>query len=137
MTLSRRIKLHLVRALIANPEVLIIKRTLQGFNEEVAGQMLDTLRQHVTEKGLCLPEEGKPRRRPRNVVFITENTSEALKADTIFQLDPLKKTVEEISHEALTRPRKFSFKGQGAKPTPTNTPTPAPTPTPTPRRGTL
>jgi len=110
MTLSQRIKLHLARALIANPEVLIIKRTLQGFNDEVAELMLDILRKHVSERGVCLPEAGRSSRRPRNVMFITENISEAIQADTVLQMDADNKTIlqttpQDFANQAAPRRR--------------------------------
>jgi len=86
LTRSMKIKVHLARALIANPEFLVIDRTLQGLNEEEAEKLHAIISKHVEEKGLCLPEEGRDSRRPRTVVFSTENASHAAGADTILEV---------------------------------------------------
>jgi ABC-type transport system involved in cytochrome bd biosynthesis fused ATPase/permease subunit len=102
LTRSHKMKLHLARALIANPEVMILERTMQGFNEEVANDVLDMLQKHVEERGLALPHEGRASRRPRSVFFTTDSTAQAMKADTILQLNPVKKAV------VATTPEEFA-----------------------------
>jgi len=101
MNQSRRAKLHVARALIANPEVLVLQRALQAFDESVASDLIDILRKHVQEKGLCLPEEGRGSRRPRNVFFCTESVAQAAKADTIWQVQPENKTIVSVTPESL------------------------------------
>jgi len=98
---SRRVKLHIARALIANPEVLVVQRALQAFEEEVASDMLDVLRKHVKERGLGLPEDGRASRRPRNVFFCTESASQAVQADAVWQMDPENKSIVSTTPQAL------------------------------------
>merc|ERR1719181_2132692 len=104
MTQSVKLKLSIARALIANPEILLLERTIQGLNEECAMQVLDVLRQHVDDKGLCKPE-GKTRRRPRDVFFSTEYRALAAKADAIIEIDPKNKTME-MNHTTSHRKKR-------------------------------
>lgn len=99
MTQSRKMKLHIARALIANPEVMILQRVLEGFNEHAASEMIEVLRLHVNEKGLCMPVEDRASRRPRTVFVITESNAQAMKADIILQVD--NKNVVEIAADSL------------------------------------
>jgi len=117
LTFSQRFRLHLARAFIANPEIMVLHHSVQHFNEKTAHKMLDVVRQHVTERGLCLPEEGRTSRRPRGVFYTTENLSQAMQADTILQGDtdiesPTYKTFMEVSHSDLKAQSKTVHKWQ-------------------------
>lgn len=106
---SHQLKLHLARALIANPEVMILEGPLQGLDEESSNALLDLLRRHVTERGLCLPEEGRAKRRPRNVFFVAEDGREALQADIVWQVDKEKKVVVDITRDVRNRRMSIPF----------------------------
>jgi len=106
---SRKAKLHIARALIANPEVMVLQRAFQPFEDEVACEVLEVVRAHVQERGLCFSEEGRARRRPRSVFFSTESVAQAVQADTIWQMKPNTLTVEHTTADALwsvSTPRK-------------------------------
>jgi len=98
---SRRAKLHIARALIANPEVMVLQRPFQAFEEESASDLIDILRKHVQERGLCMDEDGRASRRPRSVFFCTESTAQAVQADTIWQMHPENKTIVNTTPQAL------------------------------------
>jgi len=98
---SRKVKLHIARALIANPEVLVLDRALQALEEDVACEILDVLRKHVKERGLCLPEESIASRRPRNVFWCTQSAAQAAQADAVWQMRPDTKTIVNTTPQAL------------------------------------
>jgi len=93
LTQSEKVKLHIARALVANPEVMIIERTLQGLNFEHATSLLSVLRRHVNGKGLCLPSQDHASRRPRTVIFSTELAEHVAQADSVLTIDPQKHTI--------------------------------------------
>jgi len=124
LTLSFKVKLHIARALIADPEVIILDRSLQALNEESAAQILDVLHQHVQERGLCKPPEGRSTRRPRTVFFGTELASQVSVADCILQMDPVSQSVSMTPQNSvqgllsrLTSKNPLSPRGQGCLPT--------------------
>merc|ERR1719247_2129467 len=57
---SQKIKLHVARALIADPEVMLLDRTLQGLNEETAQVMVNILRNHVTDRVFSSQSMARP-----------------------------------------------------------------------------
>lgn len=97
LTHSQKVKLQMARALIANPSVMILQRSLEGLNDEAAMNLLDALQQHVIERGLFLPEDRRSHRAPSNVFFSTETPAQAAKANVILQVDPVNKTIVDIS----------------------------------------
>jgi len=92
---STRMKLHIARALIANPNVMMLQRPLQSFNEEDGDQVLDLVRLHVESRGLGYPDANIQHRRPRTVIFIADTAAQASKADTVWECDREKRTVIE------------------------------------------
>lgn len=98
---SRRAKLHIARALIANPEVMVLQRAFQAFEEDLASELIDILRKHVQERGLCMDEDGRASRRPRSVFFCTESTAQAVQADTVWQMQPENKTIVNTAPQEL------------------------------------
>jgi len=100
LSLSFKVRLHIARALIADPEVIIIDRALLALNTESALQVLDVLNQHVRERGLCMPAEAKSLRRPRTVFFSSDIASQVAKADCILQVDPSTKGVGTTTQQA-------------------------------------
>lgn len=112
LTQSEKVKLHIARALVSNPEVMIVERTLQGLNYEHATGLLNVLRRHVNEKGLCLPTEDHVHRRPRTVIFSTELADHAAQADSVLELDTEKQSVVQTDClAAKTGPKPQFLKG--------------------------
>jgi len=93
LTYSQRNRLSIARALVANPNIMVIERCLDAFLEEDALCMLQVLRSHVTNRGIGEPEDSFSSRRPRNVFFGTENPALASQADSILTLDPNSKSI--------------------------------------------
>jgi len=80
-------KIHVARAIIMNPEVLVLQRPLYHFNQSTRGKILDLFRQHVENRGYALPEESKHKRRPRTVIFSTANKADAAVTDMVWALE--------------------------------------------------
>lgn len=72
LTYTEKVKMHLARALIMNPEVLVLQRPLHHYDYETSRVVMGVLRRHVEEKGLGLPEEGREHRRPRTCCLVCE-----------------------------------------------------------------
>jgi ABC-type multidrug transport system fused ATPase/permease subunit len=112
LNLSFKVKLHIARALIADPEVMILDRSLQALNEQSAAQILDVLHQHVQERGLCKPPEGQSNRRPRTVFFSTEVASQVAVADCVLGMDPASKSVSMTTKSAPGLLSRFTSKSE-------------------------
>jgi len=65
--------IHLARALIFNPEVLVMERLLGMFNADKILRILSVIRNHVDNRGLY-EKESLFTRRPRTVAFVTMNS---------------------------------------------------------------
>jgi len=105
LTHTEMFKVHLARALIMNPEVIVYHRPLSHFSTEKSKLMLGALREHVDNRGLVLPGESRYRRRPRTAFFVPENVDQAKVADVLWQVNGglSGSYVYEISHDQLTR----------------------------------
>jgi ABC-type ATPase involved in cell division len=60
--------IHLARAFIANPEVLVLSRPRQLFSQRSASEIVGTMRDHIIERGLESPES-RDTRRPRTIIY--------------------------------------------------------------------
>lgn len=79
-------RLNLARALVMNPECLVMHMPLITFSDEQAKKTLELLRAHIDERGLELPEEGKKFRRPRTVFFSSSALDRCTLADEVFEV---------------------------------------------------
>lgn len=86
LTYTEKVKLHLSRALIMNPEVIVLQRPLHHYDYNTSKLVMDVLKAHVRERGLGLPEEGRPHRRPRTCFFTVEDVSQAEQADVAWHI---------------------------------------------------
>jgi len=50
-------------------------------------EVLASLKEHVTKRGLCLPDKLTSRRRPRTLFFSPTSHSQAAEADNIWEID--------------------------------------------------
>eukprot|EP00746_Dinoflagellata_sp_MGD_P082955 gnl/MRDRNA2_/MRDRNA2_32985_c0_seq1.p1 gnl/MRDRNA2_/MRDRNA2_32985_c0~~gnl/MRDRNA2_/MRDRNA2_32985_c0_seq1.p1 ORF type:complete len:588 (+),score=99.87 gnl/MRDRNA2_/MRDRNA2_32985_c0_seq1:120-1766(+) len=114
LTYTEKVKTHIARAFIMNPEVMVLQRPLYHFGQKAAEQMLKHIKKHVDNRGLCLPESTAHKRRPRTVFFSPETKEQAEVADVIWQIDKEKKTVYETTADSLQDD--FGFSGIGAPP---------------------
>ena len=66
---SDRAIIHLARALITSPHLLLLHRPLSAVDEEVADRILDVLRDFVDQRGLAL--DGPPETRLLRTAIFT------------------------------------------------------------------
>ena len=86
LSYTDRARINLARALITNPEVLVVHKPALFFDDGDAKLVLDLLREHVDERGLELPKEGKRHRRPRTVFFTCAKIVGVTLADKVFEV---------------------------------------------------
>lgn len=101
MSYTEQVRVHLARAFIMNPEVMVLQRPLCHFGEHASKHMLEVIREHIQNRGLCLPEESRGRRRPRTVFFSNETVAQAAAADIIWVCDQNTQSVREMNREHL------------------------------------
>jgi len=80
MSWSDRCVVHLARAFIASPELLIMHRPLAVLDEDVATRVLACMREFVDGRGLAMDDMGAAsRRRPHTCIFTCTQLDRALK----------------------------------------------------------
>jgi ABC-type nitrate/sulfonate/bicarbonate transport system ATPase subunit len=106
LTLSMKMRVHLARAFIANPPVIVLSRNLSVFNHDNSMRMLDVIRQHVDGRGLCMKEGETQHKRPRTVIYTVEDHHKAAKADIVLEGDPKTKSFTKFTPEVYLKLRK-------------------------------
>ena len=81
-------KLHLARAFLMYPEVLICQRPLSHFVDQKAITIMQHLKQFVSNRGLCFPEGSTDHRRPRTMFFTAEAIEQAADASQVWCIRP-------------------------------------------------
>jgi len=87
LTSAEKIKLCLARALIMNPEVMVLHRPLASFNVKKAAQILHVLKMSLDNAGIGLPENTLIYRRPRTYFFTPDTKAQSQQADITWQMD--------------------------------------------------
>lgn len=89
---------HLARAFVMNPEILVLQRPLSNFSTRRATNVLeDVFVNFVARKGVCLPEEGEGDRRPRTLFYVPESEEQAQAASVIWALEVQDESVSKIT----------------------------------------
>lgn len=81
-----RILIHLARAFIMNPDVLILHKPLSQLDEYRARLVLDLLREFVDLRGIEKSPEGRLLRRPRTCIFSVADSRYADVADKVYHV---------------------------------------------------
>jgi len=102
LTYTEKVKMHLARALIMNPEVLILQRPLHHYEKMHGLHVLKVIKEHSKNRGLFLPAASVSRRRPRTVFFSPDLVEQAREADVIWQLDPRTRNLFQSDASKLT-----------------------------------
>eukprot|EP00933_Yihiella_yeosuensis_P030207 TRINITY_DN23859_c0_g2_i1.p1 TRINITY_DN23859_c0_g2~~TRINITY_DN23859_c0_g2_i1.p1 ORF type:complete len:341 (+),score=30.72 TRINITY_DN23859_c0_g2_i1:140-1024(+) len=97
LTYTDMVRISLARALIMNPEVLVLHRPFHHYDAETANYVLQVIKQHHRNRGLCMSEREAVNRRPRTTFLIPESVDQAKQADVIWQIDSARKSAYEIS----------------------------------------
>jgi ABC-type multidrug transport system fused ATPase/permease subunit len=66
---SELLKMHITRALVLNPEVILLHRPVDEMEADHAARILDVLRKQVDHRGLFTSPEDRASARPRTVFF--------------------------------------------------------------------
>jgi len=86
MTSTDLVLIHLARAFIYGPEVLIMDRPAQNLPSEAADSVITLLREFCDYNGLELPADGLLKRRPRTVIISSARVSALKLADVAWQV---------------------------------------------------
>eukprot|EP00929_Paragymnodinium_shiwhaense_P100186 TRINITY_DN6232_c0_g1_i1.p1 TRINITY_DN6232_c0_g1~~TRINITY_DN6232_c0_g1_i1.p1 ORF type:complete len:1010 (+),score=275.61 TRINITY_DN6232_c0_g1_i1:74-3103(+) len=92
-------KIHLARALIVNPEILVLHRPLAPYDKHTADLVLNLIMEHREKKGLEIAFDSvkkQDRRRPRTVFFTPTTKKQSLRADIIWEVDGNQRDIIEI-----------------------------------------
>eukprot|EP00931_Biecheleriopsis_adriatica_P102003 TRINITY_DN77040_c0_g1_i1.p1 TRINITY_DN77040_c0_g1~~TRINITY_DN77040_c0_g1_i1.p1 ORF type:complete len:347 (-),score=30.18 TRINITY_DN77040_c0_g1_i1:37-1077(-) len=98
---SDRAQICLARALIDNPDVLLINKPAQRFDSINGSAILDQLKLFVQNRGLDFPEDSLHLRRPKTCIFTTARGYGTLIADKVYNVDGMS-GCREISHDEIT-----------------------------------
>eukprot|EP00747_Dinoflagellata_sp_TGD_P128468 gnl/TRDRNA2_/TRDRNA2_174544_c4_seq12.p1 gnl/TRDRNA2_/TRDRNA2_174544_c4~~gnl/TRDRNA2_/TRDRNA2_174544_c4_seq12.p1 ORF type:complete len:1012 (+),score=95.45 gnl/TRDRNA2_/TRDRNA2_174544_c4_seq12:85-3120(+) len=83
---SDRCLIHIARALIMNPEVLVIHKPLAHFNALTASRILSLLREFVSNRGVEKSTEERRHLHPRTCIFSSVNLEGVELADQAFRI---------------------------------------------------
>jgi len=97
LSFTEQVKLCLIRAMLMNPEVLVLHRPFHNYDIYTQKKVLDVLLKHKENRGLGLPKADWANRRPRTIFFTPESMEQAKAADVIWQIDAARKTIKQIS----------------------------------------
>jgi len=97
LSMTERVQIHLGRALIANPEILILEKPSLAFDNKQAVDILRTLREFVDNRGLEIDSDSINSsgstaltsvkiRRPRTCVFTASRMAGCTVADEIYEV---------------------------------------------------
>jgi len=84
---TTRVLLNLARALIANPEILVVQKPTSVFDDAISENTLMCLREFVEKKGLLMDPKTMAFRRPRTCVMTTTRPMGMSKAHRIFKVN--------------------------------------------------
>eukprot|EP00747_Dinoflagellata_sp_TGD_P061948 gnl/TRDRNA2_/TRDRNA2_152754_c0_seq1.p1 gnl/TRDRNA2_/TRDRNA2_152754_c0~~gnl/TRDRNA2_/TRDRNA2_152754_c0_seq1.p1 ORF type:complete len:214 (-),score=33.94 gnl/TRDRNA2_/TRDRNA2_152754_c0_seq1:40-681(-) len=76
----------LVRALIANPELLVVHKPTMYYDEKITTKVFKTLSEFVRKKGVCQDLRTKYKRRPRTVIMTTSKVAGLEMADRVYEV---------------------------------------------------
>merc|ERR1711974_423080 len=101
-----RLKVHLARALIMNPEVLVLQRPLYHYNEEEGLAVFRLLRDHVQFRGLGLPVGSTEKRRPRTLFFTADTVEHIMGADVAWTVQRGGVETEDVAKQGPSQGRR-------------------------------
>jgi ABC-type multidrug transport system fused ATPase/permease subunit len=97
---SQRARLHLARAFISNPEVLVMELPTALFDQRTAHDVLGAIREHVDMKGLYTDSNHRVTARPRTCVLTTMRAEACDLADKVYLVT--RHDVEEVRHRNVS-----------------------------------
>jgi len=103
LSYTDRANICLVRALLMNPEMLILQRPLHFYQPSEQSGVMRIIRQHIANRGIGLPKDTKKYRRPRTLFFSPETPEQTKEADLIWQIDPVTKSMYLVHHRRVSQ----------------------------------
>jgi len=100
LSYTEKAKMHLARALIVNPEMLVLQRPLIHYDETTSKVVMQVLLRHVKNRGFFLPKATAYLRRPRTCFFSPTRRDQVAVADHIWTINS-KGSVTEIQMNEL------------------------------------
>eukprot|EP00929_Paragymnodinium_shiwhaense_P113968 TRINITY_DN82278_c0_g1_i1.p1 TRINITY_DN82278_c0_g1~~TRINITY_DN82278_c0_g1_i1.p1 ORF type:complete len:844 (+),score=118.31 TRINITY_DN82278_c0_g1_i1:75-2606(+) len=94
-------RISLLRAMVMNPEVLILHKPFVTFEDKDVKSLSVMMRRHVSEKGLELDVDQRSFRRPRTVLFSSTSDLAIRAADHIYKV--AKQTLTHLQIDDLAR----------------------------------
>ena len=91
--------LCLARALITNPEVLVLYSPTEGYDAITSKRVLFLLREFADEKGVGQGDATRHMRRPRTIIFSTASVMAAQFADKCFHVSQVDGIRELPAHQ--------------------------------------
>merc|ERR1712151_371802 len=89
LSYTEQVKIHLARALIMNPEVMVLQRPLHHFDSDKQQEILDVIKDHRDNRGVGMDPSTRGQRRPRTVFYTSESEELAKRADEMWTLEPV------------------------------------------------
>lgn len=86
LTWTEKAKIHLARALVMNPEIMVADRPLSHYDEHEGDRILRIISEHVSGRGIEMPAASAGRRRPRTVFFSAETFDQEAQAHVIWNI---------------------------------------------------
>lgn len=99
---SEKAKLHLARALIVNPEVLVLQRPFSHYDEPESQKIMRVIQAHIRNRGLNLLSNNISRRRPRTCFLTPESVQQARNANVIYRVNTKTRTIQQTSFRNLS-----------------------------------
>lgn len=87
LSLTQRVRLSLARALVANPEVLVVHKPTLPFDEKHSLSTILLLREFVDRRGILQDEAQRHLRHPRTCVITLSRTQGIQHADRVFLVE--------------------------------------------------
>eukprot|EP00928_Gymnodinium_smaydae_P029614 TRINITY_DN22256_c0_g1_i1.p1 TRINITY_DN22256_c0_g1~~TRINITY_DN22256_c0_g1_i1.p1 ORF type:complete len:1018 (-),score=208.61 TRINITY_DN22256_c0_g1_i1:56-2692(-) len=87
LSMSDKVRMHLARALVMNPEVLVLHKPMAHFDEEHRQHVMNLLRDYVDCRGVEKSPEEFAMRRPRTCIFSVSTHDVSEMADIILNVD--------------------------------------------------
>merc|ERR1719443_960349 len=104
MSQTDKCLLNLARALVMNPEVLVVHKPLVPLEPAAQRPVLNLMREFVDLRGIEKPPEGRRARRPRTCIFSTAASEGTEVADTVLMIQSC--TIAEVDVRELHELRK-------------------------------
>lgn len=93
---TERSKMCLARALIANPEVLILHKPFLNYESEAKPLVRSAILEHKNNRGIAMDFDKVDQRRPRTVFYSVVDPRDADIADVVWEIDSTTKRVSEV-----------------------------------------